>query len=326
MELGLGHLADGVVGGFMAGRRIKREDERAVQDTEERGLRMDAMRTSQENDAVDRDFTLQQRERAVSEQQTKDGLRDFFRKVSPLVEAGQDDAAMEVIGQEYKNNPIFADGHYAEADKDEKGAFIKDKDGNYSVSYFTEDGKPTGQKRAVKPEQALVSMLDYFDPEEAIKRKQSSAAETAKDAREHNQQIKLEDVKHDNAMELAQLNNDSRAAIQQLRIDALESGKTGRLVSVADRGKMAVELAKTFKDDRAYRGKTPAQRLQEARVMIDSLYGDPAEVAAPAPAPAAAAPKPAAPQFVRTGTKNGRKVGQLPDGTIVDIATGKAVK
>lgn len=340
------NIGNGLMQGFQFGEGIRRgrvQDERlAAQD--ERAAAQEARRAEMDG------LTIQNAKNTAAEYEANTPIRDGAR-AEKLAE--QEEAAET---RRNEQELFAADAYYQKTgDLSAYKDTFKDVDQNYEVHSIGADPK-TGEitvevvdhmggtitPRKFKDYNELTTTLAKFASPSA--RKAAIADAAAKKAkldeedREEQRDIRGDERKHASAVDLANLSNSSKFALQELKIAALEAGKTGRLVSVADRGKMAVELAKTFKDDRAYRGKTPEQRLQAAKVMIDSLYGEPVPSdPAPADSPAAGglskadagarppAEKPAG--FVRTGTDaSGRKVGLRADGTIVDIATGKAVQ
>lgn len=342
----IANIGSGLISGFLFGEGIRRnrvQDERAAAQDERaaaqegRRAEMDGLTIQNaKNTAAEYDANAPARQGALSEKLAaqKEAAEARLNEQSLFLADKQYQIEGDLSG--YKNAFKAADPNYElhsiEADPKTGEITIEVADimgGTITPKKFKDYSEFTGTLAKLSSPSAYKS---------AIAQAQAQREKLEAEDREEQRDVRGDKRKHASAVELANLNNSSKFAIQELKIAALEAGKTGRLVSVADRGKLAVELAKTFKGDRAYRGKTPKQRMQEAKSIIDSMYGEQApSVPAPADSPAAGglskadagarppAEKPAG--FVRTGTDaSGRKVGLRADGTIVDIATGKAVQ
>jgi hypothetical protein len=107
---------------------------------------------------------------------------------------------------------------------------------------------------------------------------------------------KSDDKKHQQQKELARLNNASQAAISAARSAAELAGKTGNIVSSADRGKLAIELVKTLQNDPANYDVPVSVLVKQSKELIDSLYPGGGQ-----PSPSQTPAKPAQPKKDPTG-------------------------
>lgn len=300
--------------GLMQG--IQFMDERRRRDKQDaRQDRMDTLAEQRESRRAEIDgLTLQQKQAEMADYQADAPMRqqdraEKQRQYDARLNRQEADQLMMGLEKEWETTQSMDNSLRAINDRigdglDYVGSSVDPKTGKITIQRTDPD---TG----LAYENTYASMRDlqnktraYMGDEEAWRANwQSRIAEAEKlvakqekettDAREHERKLEEIEAQGKNSATVARINQEGRMDLLEFKRDFESRNGTGKVMSQADRGKLAIEwageIAKTVEGMKM----SPAARLAEAKKQVDSLYPSPAPAAAAGVTPPAAAPKPA---------------------------------
>jgi len=276
---------------------------------EERQTRIDAMNEQREARRAEIDgLELQRAKMEMSDYEADSPLREGERAkkiktmeqddeqtvlMDRLAEAmGRDDMTGSLDGRIGMLNELGAD-----FGTQVKSGARDPKTGKLTLTFTTSDGKErVGEYNSIDDlDDDILMLSDKTYRVKAIQSRQASKIESAKEERQHKRELEKIEAQGKNSANVARINQEGRMDLLEFKRDFESRNGTGRVLSMADRGKLAIEWAGEIGKTREGKKMTPEELLAAAKKQVDSLYVD-VPTPAPSPAPAAAAgvnpPKP----------------------------------
>lgn len=106
----------------------------------------------------------------------------------------------------------------------------------------------------------------------AVEARRTELKALEKEKRDEDRDNRKTSRNHQNNLELERMRGDTQERLLKLREEMHAAGKTGRLISQADRGKLTLKLAEDLAEDPAYFKMSHAERIDAAKALVDSLY------------------------------------------------------
>jgi hypothetical protein len=213
--LGLGGLAQGILGGVQTGLALNRQDRLDAQAADEHNLRMQTGQEQLQQQKATNAYTQQEQQQALNEQGFQTNLTAALRKVMPLVDSGNTAPAMSVLEDQFNNNPAFKNGYTVSFQKDANGVPLADKDGNYSMTLTNPDGS-TLKPVAIAPKDAVLSFANMASPQSVIAGQRADEAKAAEIKAETAKGLILGDQKVQGSKAVAQIEADARVRAAQI--------------------------------------------------------------------------------------------------------------
>lgn len=265
--------------------RDKRETEAAARRAEMDGLNL--QRTKKDLEEYEAAAPLRQQKRSAEEQALQDQQRQRAYDQSLLTANKVFETTGKLDGFVQHYNTMVDDGQQA------TGMTVDPKTGRVDVQLADDSGH--SWTRSFDNLGALTARLNELRSPEAVR-----AAMEAKEAERRRLAEEQRSEEKDNRKAARdhnyELTRDERRAaaqerLQKLRTDAEVAGRTGTMVSQADRGKLILQTAADLADDPEYAAMSHSERVSAAKQIVDSLY--PGSGDAPAAPAAAGGLKPA---------------------------------
>lgn len=251
-------------------------------------------------------LSLQQKQMEMADYQADAPLREGERekKLKEMESAKEQDALMDRLAETMARDDLTGtiDGRIsmlnelgADYGTQVKAGVRDPKTGKVAITFISPDGKEQvgeyGSVDELDDDILIMSSKEYRM--KAMQSRQAAKAAAAKGEIEHKRKLEEIEAQGKNSATVARINQEGRMDLLEFKRDFESRNGTGKVMSQADRGKLAIEwageIAKTVEGMKM----TPAARLAEAKKQVDSLYPSPAPAAAEGVSPPAAAPKPA---------------------------------
>lgn len=303
--LGIGTIGQGLMQGYQFADNIarqKRDEARLDAESERRaamqGLQMEQIRQNMDKTRAEMDDYAANADIRTAEREKKEADLQYERDS----QVNMDALAQARILDGNSQNLDGSIGYINKLGKDfgiqvkPGSGMIDPKTGAVSMMFIGEDGaeKPYTYPSMDDYEDALMQLGNPRMRAAGIAARRAKADEIAKEERQHKRELEKIEAQGKNSAKVARINQEGRMDLLEFKRDFESRNGTGRVLSMADRGKLAIEWAGEIGKTREGKKMTPEALLAAAKKQVDSLYVDAAP--APAPAPAAAAgvnpPKP----------------------------------
>lgn len=286
-------------------RQDKRDEARDARDAEAAAQRAEAtgltiQRSKQELGEFEAGAEVRKQKRAAEEQALQDqqSQRQYEQSLLTANKSFETTGKLDGFVQHY--NTLVNDGQSA------TGMTLDPKTGRVDVQLADESGHTW--TRSFDNLGAMTARLNELRSPEAVRAameaKEAERRRLAEEQRGEEKDDRRAARDHGYAVDLQGRRSASAEALLKLREEADAAGRTGKMVSQADRGKLILETAGNLADDPEYGSMSHSERVEAAKQLVDSLYPDAGAAAPAAPAagpaaglgerPGAQPPKPAA--------------------------------
>lgn len=289
--------------GLMQGIQYMDERNRRIKQ-DERQARLDSLAEQREARRAELDgLTLQKTQMEMADYEADKPLREGERvqKLQKMEQEQEQAALMDRLAEAMARDDMTGslDGRIgmlnelgADFGTQVKGGTRDPKTGKLTLTFTSADGQErVGEYNSIDDlDDDILMLSDKTYRAKALQARQTTKAESAKEEREHQRKLKEIEAQGKNSANVARINQEGRMDLLEFKRDFESRNGTGRVLSMADRGKLTIEWAGEIGKTREGKKMTPEALLAAAKRQVDSLYGD------SSPAPAAAAgvnlPKP----------------------------------